>query len=387
MWTRRKLWGAVAAAIVAGALWLAWPTLSATAALLDLAGQDGLTRRLIPVGRAEVSIDALEIPTRHGPVAARLYVPSPPVGRTVVVIPGIHGAGIDEPRLVQFSRRLAATGVNVLSVPLPDLRRYRITGRSTDVIEDATVWAAASPRLAPRGRVGLIGVSFSGGLTVAAAGRPSLAGRLDAVVSLGGHGDLERVLRYLCTGILPDGTTRTPHDYGVAIAALAAVEWLVPREQAPQLERAILSYLEASVDESPEQQQALALLADARRQAANMDEPARSIMTWVNNRNVAALGRAVEPFITGLARDPALSPERSPLTQAPVFLLQGHEDNVIPPSETPRLASYLSAKGHRQVRWLLTPALSHMGVQQNAGVVDWWRVVRFWQALSATLDR
>jgi pimeloyl-ACP methyl ester carboxylesterase len=275
--------------------------------------------------------------------------------------------------------------LNVLVVPLPDLRGFRITSRSTDVIEDAARWALTNMRLAPDGRITLVGVSFGGGLTLVAAGRPSLAERLDTVVSLGGQGDLERVLRYLCSGVLPDGRVRPPHDYGVAIVALAAVPSLVPASQASDLERAILLYLQASVDESPDQHQASALLAEARRKGDAMPEPSRSIMAWINDRDVAALGRAIAPLIPELARDPALSPERSPATRAPVFLVQGLEDNVIPPSETPQLASYLARQGNHQVRWLLTPALTHVGLDPDVGPLDWWRAVRFWQALQSRL--
>ena len=47
----------------------------------------------------------------------------------------------------------------------------------------------------------MMGISFAGGLVDRrrrAAGAP---GRVADVMSLGGHGDLPRTLRYLCTGI------------------------------------------------------------------------------------------------------------------------------------------------------------------------------------------
>jgi hypothetical protein len=48
-----------------------------------------------------------------------------------------------------------------------------------------------------------MGISFSGGLSIVAAGRPSLAAKVAYVFSFGGHDDLPRVLRYLCTGVEP----------------------------------------------------------------------------------------------------------------------------------------------------------------------------------------
>ena len=83
---------------------------------------------------------------------------------------------------------------------LPDLMAYQITARSADVIEDVVAWMAAQPELAPDGRVGMIGISFAGGLSIVAAGRPAIRDKVAYVVSFGGHGDLGRVLHYLATG-------------------------------------------------------------------------------------------------------------------------------------------------------------------------------------------
>jgi dienelactone hydrolase len=386
MWTRRKRWLAgIAAGAGAAAAWAGWRMLTTAVLLLDLSGQQTRLGQIVPVSRAPVQISALEIPTRHGSVTARLYTPAVESPPSIVVFPGVHGGGIDEPRLAGFSTRFAASGINVLSVPLPELRAFRITARSTDIIEDVALWASANPRLAPHGRIGLAGVSFAGGLALVAAGRPSLVNRLDVVISLGGHGDLGRVLRYLSTGVLPDGTIRPPHDYGVTLMALAAARSLVPGQQADRLEQAILTYLEASTDDTAEQRRAMALLAEARHAGLEMAEPARSIMNAVTTHDVAALGRALQPFVDELAGDPALSPERSPAARAPVFLLQGLADNVIPPSETPRVAEYLSRSGNQHVRWLVTPALSHVGLEREVGWLDWWRLIRFWQALGEAI--
>ena len=134
-----------------------------------------------------------------------------------MVVPGLHAAGVEEPRLDRLSRRLAGEGVTVLSLPLPDLRQFLVTARSTDVIEDAALWLAGQSAITSSGRIGLIGISFGGGLALVAAGRPSLANKLDMVVSFGGHGDLPRVVRYLCSGLLPDGTRQPAHDYGTVL--------------------------------------------------------------------------------------------------------------------------------------------------------------------------
>ena len=144
----------------------------------------------------------------------------------MLLVPGVHAMGIDEPRLIGLSNELAATGLGVVTMELPDLARYRFTPETVDIIEDGARWLSERRDLTPDGRIGLMGISFAGGLAMVAAGRPSIRDRLAFVFSFGGHGDLPRVLRYLCTGLEPlrpedpVGTpphVRPPHDYGVAV--------------------------------------------------------------------------------------------------------------------------------------------------------------------------
>jgi hypothetical protein len=245
MRSRGKRRVAIGAAVVVLLAWLAASTVSTAVFVLDMGGISGPWRPWIPFGSHAVSTEDRAIATRHGPVPVRIYRPDGGPARTVVVFPGVHGGGVDEPRLTELCRRLAATGATVVCAPLPELREFIVTARSTDQIEDVTLWAADSPDVAASTRVGLVGVSFGGGLALVAAGRPALTNRLEVVVSIGGYGDLPRVLRYLCTGELPDGTRREPHDYGLAVVAYGAVGRLVPSDQARPLERGIRTFLEA----------------------------------------------------------------------------------------------------------------------------------------------
>jgi dienelactone hydrolase len=360
--------------------WLAFPYVTAAAFVLDLSGSQSWVRRALPVRSYPVATQNVDVPTRYGPVASRVYRPSAPNGRTVLVVPGIHGGGIDEPRLAAFSQRLASTGLTVLSLPVPDLRRYRITRTSTDIIEDAAVWLADNRALSPAGRIVITGISYAGGLSVVAAGRPRLEGKVESVVSFGGHADLPRVMMYLCTGRLRDGTTRAPHDYAVSVFLLAAIPRLVPPDQVPLAIAALTKFLDASSAESADPAQAAALSAEARQMASNAPEPSRALLLLANDRNVAALGPKMLPYIEELGGAAALSPDRSPATRARVFAIHGELDNVIPSTETPLLAEYLRQQGNTNVRWLLTPLLSHADIQRP-GIGDAWRMVRFWKEM------
>jgi dipeptidyl aminopeptidase/acylaminoacyl peptidase len=74
--------------------------------------------------------------------------------------------------------------------------------------------------------------------------------------------------------------------------------------------------------------------------------------------------------------DPALSPERSPAPQAPVFLLHGTEDNVIPARESRHLYDHLSP--HTRVRLLISPLLTHADVDPQARLREGWGFISFW---------
>src|SRR5262249_36178217 len=130
------------------------------------------------------------VPTRAGDIPARFYRPSKQTRRTMVLIPGVHRDGINESRLVGLAEDLAATGCGLLTAAAPDLQRYRITPQVTDVIEDAVKWTADQPEYRTDGKIGILGISFSGGLSIVAAGRDSIKDRVAFVMSFGGHGDL-----------------------------------------------------------------------------------------------------------------------------------------------------------------------------------------------------
>ncbi|HXH05719.1 MAG TPA: hypothetical protein VNI83_03920, partial [Vicinamibacterales bacterium] len=254
-----------------------------------------------------------------------------------------------------------------------------ITPRATDMIEDAAVWLAGD---VPHGvRVGLLGISFGGGLAIVAAGRPALRDRLAWVLSFGGHGDLPRTLRYLCTGVTPDGAHRPPHDYGVAIILLGVADRLVPAAQVETLRNGIRTFLAASHADMVDKARARVLFDRARQLETAMPEPAATLMHYVNTRDVAALGPRLLPHVAHLGGHPALSPERSPPPAAPVYLLHGAEDNVIPAHESRLLASYLQP--HTEVRLLLTPLITHAEVRRPGDVVELWKLVDFWTDLLA----
>jgi len=358
-----------------------WPFAQSLFLVVRAAGLGGPVERLATRAAHTVATTGMSVPTRTGDVAARLYAPDGRVSRTTLLVPGIHAAGIDEPRVARLAGDLAASGVAVVTMALPDLQAYLVTPRSTDVIEDAIAWLAGQPEFAPDGRVGVVGVSFAGGLAVVAAGRPSVRDRVAYVVSFGGHANLTRVMRYLSTGDMPSELglpVRPPHDYGVAVMLYDLAAAVVPPEQVPALRDGVRTFLIASQETLVDRQQAARTFARARDMAEALPEPSATYLRHVNERDVAALGRVLEPHLAELGTDhPALSPELAASAPAsPVFLLHGYADTVIPAIESVRLARHLEGRAH--VALLLSRLITHAEADQNASAADAWKLVAFW---------
>ena len=367
--------------VVMALVYIATPYVRAASLIVRAANLGGRAEAIATRQAYQVTAQARHmVPTRYGEVAAQLYTPNLEVDRSVLLVPGIHSMGIEEPRLTALASDLAATGITVMAMALPDLQRYQITARSSDIIEDAVTWMAARPELAPDGQVGMIGISFAGGLSIVAAGRESIRDKAAYVLSFGGHGDLQRVMRYLATGVAPDVPgvrAHPPHDYGVAVILFAGADRVVPAEQVAPLRSGVETFLLASQLTLVSIDQANAMFAKAREMANALPEPARTYLTYVNDRNVKALGAVLLPHIE-LGVDPAASPERAPSPpRAPVFLLHGDDDTVIPAAESVLLADHLRDRG-AEVHVLLSGLITHAEVDRSAATSEAWKLVRFW---------
>jgi dienelactone hydrolase len=376
--------------------WHILPRLTSLALILRVAKQEGVLGRLAKLAAREIQEGpVVAMPSRHGPVETRLYRPVRPGRRTTILVPGVHMDGINEERLVGLARELAASGLQVLTVAPPDLTRYRVATNSTDELEDAITWAAGQPELAPDGRVGITAFSFSGGLALVAAGRPAVRDHVAFAFSFGGHADLLRVLRYLCDGSTEpvDEQARglatggeyihipKPHDYGAVVALLNLADRVVPAEQIDGLERGITMFLQASSIDRLDPAKAAEVFARARQLGEVLPEPARTLLGYVNQRDVGKLGQALTPVIAHLDLPASLSPERSPPARAPVFLLHGADDSVVPASEMLSLVRKLQST--TKVRAFASRLITHAEANRGAALTEMWSLAGFWQELLA----
>ena len=386
---RRLRWLVLLAALSA-LVFIARPYVHGLSFVIRAADMDGLARRAADLDTTAVHARELVIPTARGPLRARVYEPARSRQRAALLTSGLHPSGIDEPRLVGLARHLAENGLTVVTPDIPELSHFEISAAITDAIEQAAVWLASNDGLAPDHHVAMLGISFSGGLSIVAAGRPSLKDRVAYLLSFGGHDDLPRVLRYLCTGTEPlpthelrldrsGGTEvlgRPPHDYGVSVMLFGLADRVVPARQVEALRAAVLRYLLASALDTTDKPRAAAEFAALRSLEKTLPEPSATLLRYVNNRDVVHLGPRLLPYIGLYGGDAALSPSKSPKPSAPVFMLHGIEDNVIPSVESEYLANDL--RGHAPTRLLLSGLISHAEADRPMHVGDVMQLAGFW---------
>jgi pimeloyl-ACP methyl ester carboxylesterase len=177
-------------------------------------------------------------------------------------------------------------------------------------------------------------------------------------------------------------TTHPPHDYGVAVILYGLADHMVPPDQVDLLREGVRTFLLASQLTLVSQEQANATFAKAREMAKLLPPPAATYLTYVNDRNVKELGAKVTPYLDRLGADsPAGSPERAPsLPTAPVYLLHGDGDTVIPAAESAILAEYYRAHGV-EVHLLLSGLITHAEVDRSAAASETLKLVMFWASV------
>ena len=300
-----------------------------------------------------------------GHIRARLYVPEDnPNAPGLVVLHGVHHLGIDEPRLVSFATAMASCGMRVLTPELPDIKDYHVDSTSMRTIGESAHWFAqqtGSP-------VGVMGLSFSGGLALVAAADPLYHSDFKFVFAVGSQDSMGRVAQYYRTNEdeRPNGTIELlpAHEYGPLVLEYQYVQDFVPARDVPAIRNVLRAHLYEDKDaetaaegrlSEPQKLEALELLDATSTQTRNL---------------IAAANAKHAEELAGLSPASHLK-----TFTTPVYLLHGQADNIIPSAETLWMASQLPATSLQAV--LVSPVLSHIDVSTDPGLMDQWRLIHF----------
>ncbi len=346
-----------------------------TASLLLRSGSSEAPTGLAALGVVPVVEESGMLDAPTGPTRMKIYKPR---GRldapALVLVPGVHRLGVDEPRLARFARALASAGLVVMTPEIRELTDYRIDEASIGTIGAA---AAEIGRRSGRERVGVLGFSFAGGLSLLAAAHPTHGAHIGFVVSIGGHHDLGRVMRYLVTGQEPciggETLTLSPHDYGLVVLLYGHTWRFFSPEDEPTAHEALRLWLA----ERP---------GDAREKASSLSPAGKEKIERVFSGKTASLAPELLAALDASAETLARVSPRGHLDslRATAYLLHGWEDSVIPRCETPWTAAELPPS--RLGAALVTPAIQHVELRGAPSLRDQLRVVHFMAALLEEAD-
>ncbi len=333
------------------------------AAVLDALARNGDAPWWARPVTYEVSETSLAIGSGEEHIIARRYFPRDGArGPALVLLHGIHRLGMDEPRLVHLARALAAVGADVLTPEIAELSDYRIDPKSI-----ASIGASASAFSQMTGRpVGVIGMSFAGGLALLAKADARYAPAISCVLAVGAHDDLARVARFFLDDEIvgPDGDVQRikAHEYGLTVLVYGHTEAFFPPTDAPIAHEAIRLWLWEQRD-------------GARSLERDMSSPSRHKLEQLFSHDVAAFAPEVTAVLDRSQKSMrSVSPHGNMLeVHGPVFLLHGAGDSVIPATETRWLAHDLAP--HALGGSLVSPAIVHVEMQAEPTVTDRLRLV------------
>jgi pimeloyl-ACP methyl ester carboxylesterase len=320
-------------------------------------------------------IDELELRlhTSGAQVRGRRYIPragSAAGTPKLLLLHGVHAEGIDEPRLVALGRALARAGLDVMTPELTALAHYQVLPESVSEIQQlAHAWAAEQHTRS----VGVIGISFAGGLALMAAAAQGGSAPIGYVLSVGAHHDLTRVCDFYAgrdvRGPELERPGVAPHPYGARVFLRRELPSLVGPDDLALATQALDTYLHDRPQEarrlalglSPAGQETMRVLLDGLG--------SETLSRWLTDsarRDRSQLSAAApRAHLAGL--------------QVPVLLLHGEADPVVPSIETRHLALELPPGVLRDM--LITDLLRHAELSQLPELRQVYRFARFMQRL------
>jgi pimeloyl-ACP methyl ester carboxylesterase len=315
--------------------------------------------------------------TPGGMLKFRLYLPrgvSHPGG--MVLLHGIHRAGIEEPRLINFARTLAGAGIEVMTPELQDLADYRVTPRTVDVIGDSAVVLGRQMGVA---KVGVLGLSFAGGLALLAANKPEYAERIGFVAAVGAHDDMTRVAHFFASNMIekPDGSAVAfhAHEYGVLVLAYSHIEDFFSPRDVPVAREALREWLWEQA-------------SDSILMAQRLSPAGRHEFDKILHHRDQLQPELFQEIKRHSDEMQAVSPHgRIDSLRVPVYLLHGTTDSVIPASETLWLAKDVPPQVLSVV--LISPAMNmiHVDGQNGVTVSEKWALADFMAQVLQATDR
>ena len=292
-----------------------------------------------------------------------------PIG-AYVVVPGLHYRGPDDPRFDRFARILATAGFVVVAPFLPDHLALRIAPSAADDLAVAFDHAEEITKREGLRAPAVFSISFGSLPAVTLAASDAYRARVGALVLFGGYADFDASVRFALTGRA--GRASDACDGAIAIAA--------PHDplNAPVVWLHLLSHLRVACDKGA--------VARAWRTMVERTWGREEMKKTGARRNVAediahrlgaverelflvgcglrdADAAELEAALQACAADVAFADPRPSLARitAPVVVVHGRDDDVIPWLEAAKIRACLARDGGPRHAVLVTGMYGHTG--------------------------
>jgi pimeloyl-ACP methyl ester carboxylesterase len=338
--------------------------------LLDIAAGGGLSR--MKETTSEPSRVAISYRRSAGAATADFYQGSvPPLGG-VVVVPGLTPDGKDDARLVAFATSLARGRFLVLVPDIPNTRALKVSAADSVFIADAIEELAQRSGAGAEHSAGLVAISYAVGPALLAASQPPTANHVGFILAIGGYYDIEAAIAFVTTGYYrpPDGSWQhaTPNEWG---------KWIFLRSNADRVTaRSDRDHLLRIADRK---------LADPAAGIADLVAPlgpeGRAIYELIANHDperVSALVARLPEAIRRELRQLDLKSQDLRRLTAPLIIVHGRDDRVIPYSESLKLAEAVGARAEL----FLIEHFAHV----DAGATGFGDSLRLWNAAVRVLE-
>lgn len=298
-------------------------------------------------------------------ISADVYTTVNARAPTMVFLHGMSPLGISDPRQIVSAKALVAAGFRVICPELPEIRNLKVEVGSIDRFRRILLHLKQNRDLCPQGRFALFAPSFSGAICLKAAADVQLAGSITAVAALGAFSRIERLLNHLMHDeqadpyarliILANFLPRLKEGRRLGRYYLAAAHdsWQETAATNPEL-----NGFEPTDERSKELRR---LTAAEQRLVARIenDKPLRLALT---TRLLKVKQDTLDAYNVS---------EVAGAIAAPVFLLHGADDDVIPARESTELFPLL-----REGRLVVTPFMGHSRAAVSLRLIgDVWRLV------------
>lgn len=287
----------------------------------------------------------------QGMVKADLYLPQPVIKRAGILINhGVVDTGKDDPRLRRFAEILCRAGFVVLVPDFQGMRSFRISPHDIDEIQAAFEHFLQMENYLLRNSCGLFGFSYGAGPTIIAACQPKIRDKVRFVISFGGYYDLKNVLSFIGTGYFEFAGKkyfRPPQEYGKWVFLANNLE-LVRSEKDRSILREIVK-IKLKDEKAP--------ISQFLRELGNEGQDILALLSHTDPREtdgiVKRLPLSIQHELEVLAVKAAL-----PNLKADIILAHGEDDDLIPFTETLRIAQ--SIPDPKRAYWRIIRTFTHV---------------------------